>query len=84
MQVQLITPDKTLFSGEAQMVVAPGVEGDFGVLEGHAPFISSLREGVVTIDTGSGDPQTIAITGGFAEVTPERCTLLVDGTGQAA
>ena len=76
LQVQVITPEKTLFSGQASMVVAPGIEGDFGVLPGHAPFISGLREGTITIDTG-GEQKSFEVTGGFAEVVPERCTLLI-------
>ena len=76
LQVSVITPEKTLFSGEASMVVAPGVEGDFGVLPGHAPFISALREGSITIDTAAGQ-KSFDIPGGFAEVVPERCTLLI-------
>lgn len=78
MQLQLITPEKTLFSAEAHMVIVPGVEGDFGVLQGHAPFISALRPGVIQIDTGDGAKRKIAVLGGFAEVVPDRCTILAE------
>ncbi len=78
MQLHIITPEKTLFSAEAAMVVVPGTEGDFGVLPGHAPFISSLKPGVITIDTEGGKQQKIAVMGGFAEVVPERCTVLAE------
>jgi len=78
MHLSIITPEKTLFSAEARMVTIPGTEGEFGVLPRHAPFISSLRPGAITIDTTDGKQQTIEITGGFAEVTPERCTVLAE------
>lgn len=77
LQVSIITPEKTLFSGNASLVVAPGVEGEFGVLPGHAPFISALRAGIITVDADAGQ-KTFEITGGFAEVVPERCTLLIN------
>jgi F-type H+-transporting ATPase subunit epsilon len=77
MQFNLITPEKTLFSGQIDMVVVPGVEGDFGVLEGHAPFISAIRPGVITIDTAEGQ-RKLAVMGGFSEVVPERCTVLAE------
>jgi F-type H+-transporting ATPase subunit epsilon len=78
MHVSVITPEKTLFSGEATMVIAPGEEGDFGVLPKHAPFISSLKAGTITIDTADGKQQKIEVTGGFAEVVPERVTVLAE------
>jgi F-type H+-transporting ATPase subunit epsilon len=78
LQVQVIMPEKILFSGNASMVVAPGVEGDFGVLPGHAPFISALRPGTIVIDAESGEQKSFAIAGGFAEVVPERCIILIN------
>jgi F-type H+-transporting ATPase subunit epsilon len=78
MLLNIITPEKTLFSSEAQMVTIPGTEGVFGVLPRHAPFISSLKAGTITVDTADGKQQQIEVTGGVAEVTPERCTILVD------
>ena len=78
MQVQLITPEKTFFEGEIAGVQVPGALGDFGVLPGHAPFVSTLREGVVTIALVSGETSTVSVTGGIAEVTPEKCVVLAD------
>ena len=75
MQLSIITPEKTLFSAEADMVTIPGSEGEFGVLPKHAPFISALRPGTITIEAG-GKQQKIEVSGGFAEVTPERVTVL--------
>ncbi|MDE3060441.1 MAG: ATP synthase F1 subunit epsilon [Pseudomonadota bacterium] len=77
MQLSIITPEATLFSAEADMVTIPGTEGEFGVLPGHAPLISSIRPGVITIDA-QGKKRRIAVVDGFAEVTPERCTVLAE------
>ena len=75
---ELVSPEKLLLSDEVEMIVVPGAEGDFGVLTGHAPLISSLRPGV--IDTYNGDKveKRIFVAGGFAEVTGERCTVLAE------
>ena len=60
------------------MVVVPGSEGDFGVLHGHAPLISTVRPGVLEVFQGNKVEQRFLVVGGFAEVTPERCTVLAD------
>lgn len=60
------------------MVVVPGTEGNFGVLPGHALFISSVRPGVIAVYRGEQVSERIFVSGGFAEVTPERCTVLAD------
>ncbi len=77
MKLSIITPDRTLFSAEADMVTIPGSEGVFGVLPKHAPFISSLKAGTIIIEA-QGKQQTIEVTGGFAEVVPERVTVLAE------
>jgi len=73
--VELVTPEKLVFSQDVDMVVIPGTDGDFGVLPKHSPVISSIRPGVVELENGS-KKQKIFISGGFAEVTEERCTIL--------
>jgi len=78
MHLQLITPEKILFEGEATYIGIPGSEGDFGVLDGHAATIATLKEGVVMVDLANGEKKEFAVTGGVAEVVPERCTLLVE------
>lgn len=78
MKLQLITPEKILFEGDASYIGIPGTEGDFGVLDGHAPTVSTLKEGVVSVDLANGEKKEFAVTGGVAEVVPERCTLLVE------
>jgi F-type H+-transporting ATPase subunit epsilon len=74
----LVSPEKLLLSEEVEMVVVPGAEGDFGVLIGHAPLISTLRPGVIGTYTGDKVDKCIFVAGGFAEVTGERCTVLAE------
>jgi F-type H+-transporting ATPase subunit epsilon len=71
-------PERELLATEADMVVVPGSEGDFGVLHGHAPLISTVRAGVLEVMQGNKAEQRFLVAGGFAEVTPERCTVLAD------
>jgi F-type H+-transporting ATPase subunit epsilon len=75
---RLVMPERELLATEADMVVVPGSEGDFGVLHGHAPVISTLRPGVLEVLQGNKVEQRFMVVGGFAEVTPERCTVLAD------
>jgi F-type H+-transporting ATPase subunit epsilon len=77
-QFELVSPAKILLSEEVDMVVIPGEEGDFGVLPNHAPLISSIRPGTINVYVDGAVAERIFIAGGFAEVTPERCTVLAD------
>jgi F-type H+-transporting ATPase subunit epsilon len=77
-QFELVSPERLLLSQPVEMVVVPGVEGDFGVLPGHAPLVSSVRPGVIAVFEGSQVKQRIFVAGGFAEVTAERCTVLAE------
>ena len=74
---ELVSPEKLVFSGEVDQVDVPGAEGDFGVLAGHAPFVSTLRPGILTV-YGPGGAQKIVVLGGFAEVSAEGLTVLAD------
>jgi F-type H+-transporting ATPase subunit epsilon len=74
---ELVSPTRLVFSGEAEQVDVPGAEGDFGVLPGHAPFISALRPGVLTIRNGA-DVKRYFVREGFAEVNPEGLTVLAE------
>ena len=74
---ELVSPEKLLFSGDVQQVDVPGIEGDFGVLADHAPMVTTLRPGIVTVFRG-GAREPIVITGGFAEVGPGGLTILAD------
>jgi F-type H+-transporting ATPase subunit epsilon len=75
---RLVMPERELLATEADMVVVPGSEGDFGVLHGHAPLISTVRPGVLEVFQGNKAERRFLVVGGFAEVTPERCTVLAD------
>lgn len=73
----LVSPERRLFSGEVDQVVVPGEEGDFGVLPGHAPFMSVIRPGAISVISGSETSRTF-IHGGFAEVTAGGLTILAE------
>jgi F-type H+-transporting ATPase subunit epsilon len=77
-QFELVTPERLLLSEMVEMVVVPGTEGNFGVLPGHAPLISSIRPGTIDVYEGQTVTRRIFIVSGIAEVTPERCTVLAD------
>jgi F-type H+-transporting ATPase subunit epsilon len=73
----LVSPEKLAFSGEVDQVDVPGVEGDFGVLSGHAPVVAAVRPGILTI-TADGRHQKVIVLGGLAEVSDNRLTVLAD------
>jgi F-type H+-transporting ATPase subunit epsilon len=80
LRFELVTPERLVRSEEVHMVVVPGSEGDFGVLEGHAPFMSTIRNGELAIYRAgmTGEPERIAIEGGFAEVNDRGLTVLAE------
>ena len=73
----LVSPERLLFSGEVDQVDVPGAEGDFGVLAEHAPFVSVLRPGILTI-YNEAETRRVMVFGGFAEVSPSGLTILAD------
>jgi F-type H+-transporting ATPase subunit epsilon len=77
-EFELVTPEKLVFSERAEMVVVPGSEGLFAAMPRHAPFISTLKPGVLEVYEGGKVKQRIFVAGGFAEVTPERLTVLAE------
>ncbi|HZG07867.1 MAG TPA: ATP synthase F1 subunit epsilon [Allosphingosinicella sp.] len=83
---ELVTPERLIRSEEVTMVVVPGTEGDFGVLAGHAPFMSTLRNGDIAIYRGgmNVEPERIPVEGGFAEVSARGLTILAERAGTAA
>ncbi len=82
---ELVTPEKLVRSEDVYMVVVPGTEGDFGVLEHHAPVMSTIRDGALAIyHSEKGEPETITIQGGFAEVSASGLTVLAERIGDAA
>jgi F-type H+-transporting ATPase subunit epsilon len=75
---ELVSPERLELSTEVEMVVVPGVEGDFGVLPGHMPLISTIRPGVIYVFRDGKVSERIFVEGGFAEVTQETCTVLAE------
>lgn len=75
---ELVSPDKVLFSGEAQAVLVPGTEGDFQVLSDHAPVMTSVRPGVVGIDDAQGRHRRVFVRGGFADASKSGLILLAE------
>ena len=73
----LVSPEKLAFSGEVDQVDVPGVEGDFGVLAGHAPVVAAIRPGILTVTVG-GTHEKIIVLGGLAEVSDKGLTVLAD------
>lgn len=76
---ELVTPEKLVRSQDVHMVVVPGTEGDFGVLEGHAPVMSTIRDGAIQVyATADAQPEEIQVRGGFAEVGENGLTVLAE------
>jgi F-type H+-transporting ATPase subunit epsilon len=75
---ELVSPERILISVQAEMVVVPGSEGDFGVMPGHQPMISTLRPGAIEVYAGDKVQERIYVAGGFAEVSNDRLTVLAE------
>ena len=81
---ELVTPEKLVRSEDVHMVVVPGTEGDFGVLEGHAPVMSTIRDGELAVYRAfPGEPERIPVRGGFAEVNEKGLTVLAETVEEA-
>ena len=76
--LEIVSPEKLLISKPVDMVVIPAAEGDLGVLPQHAPMIVMLRGGTITIHQAGQITDRLYVAGGFAEITPERCTVLAN------
>jgi F-type H+-transporting ATPase subunit epsilon len=76
--LEIVSPEKLLLSKPVDMVVIPAAEGDLGVLPEHAPMIVMLRGGTIAIHQGGQVTDRLYVAGGFAEITPERCTVLAN------
>ena len=82
---ELVTPEKLVLSQDVHMVVVPGTEGDFGVMAGHAPYMSTLRDGELAVyRTAGAAPDRITVSGGFAEVGERGLTVLAESAGEAS
>ncbi len=76
--LEVVTPQKSVVSEEAEIVVAPGSEGEFGVLKGHTTFLTSLKMGTLRYKDANGKERVLFINGGFAEVLPTQVTILAE------
>jgi F-type H+-transporting ATPase subunit epsilon len=77
LHLEFVSPESVLFSGDVDQVDLPGLEGDMGIFPGHAPLVTTLRPGIVTIFRGNAR-EPIVVIGGFAEVSPAGLTVLAD------
>jgi F-type H+-transporting ATPase subunit epsilon len=75
---ELVSPERLLYSGDVAQVDIPGTDGDMGIMPGHAPVLSTLRPGVVTVTKDDGKKERIFVRGGFAEVNPKGLTVLAE------
>jgi F-type H+-transporting ATPase subunit epsilon len=77
-RLEVVTPEHAVIDEEAQIVVAPGSLGEFGVLIGHTPFLTSLKVGTIHYKDANGNERYIFVSGGFAEALPDKVTVLVE------
>lgn len=78
----LVTPERQVMSEDVYMVVVPGIEGESGIMAGHAPYMTTLRNGEIAVfRTAGGQPERIQVTGGFAEVSERGLTVLAESAG---
>ena len=79
MKIDIVTPLGRIFQGEIKEATFPGIDGEFGVLEGHSPLVTNLKPGVITLKKDNGKEEVIAINWGHVEVTPDHINVLADG-----
>ena len=77
---ELVSPERLLFTGEVESVVVPGSEGELTVMKDHAPLMTTLKPGVVTVNEGNGRSQRLFVRGGFADVAPTGLTILAESS----
>ncbi len=77
-QLELVSPERLLLSRQVEMAVIPAAEGEMGVLPGHSPMVVALRGGVISVRENGAESERLFVAGGFAEVSPDRCTVLAD------
>jgi F-type H+-transporting ATPase subunit epsilon len=79
---ELVTPERLVMSEDVHMVVVPGTEGESGIMAGHAPYMTTLKNGEVAVyRTAGAQPERIPVTGGFAEVSEKGLTVLAESAG---
>jgi len=83
-KLEIVTPEKAVVSEDAQIVMAPGTLGEFGVLIGHTPFMTTLKLGTIRFVDATGKEQFVFISGGFAEALPDKVTILAESAERCA
>ena len=83
LHVDIVSAEQSIFSGEAEMVIAPGEAGELGILPEHVPLLTRIKPGTVRIQTGGQDTEVIYVSGGMMEVQPDRVTVLADTSVRA-
>jgi F-type H+-transporting ATPase subunit epsilon len=80
---ELVTPERQVMSDDVYMVVVPGTEGDSGIMAGHAPYMTTMKNGEIAVYRSAGaPPERIPVTGGFAEVSDKGLTVLAESAGE--
>jgi len=79
MKISIVTPLGKIYEGEVKEATFPGIEGEFGVLDGHSPLITNLKPGLISLKKENGKEEVIAINWGYVEVTPDHINVLADG-----
>ncbi|HPI03605.1 MAG: ATP synthase epsilon chain [Candidatus Aerophobetes bacterium ADurb.Bin490] len=82
-KLDIVTPDKKVFEGEIKSLMAPGIDGEFGILPGHAPFATALAPGVVELKKPDNTQELMAVSGGYIEVAHDKAVLLVETVDKA-
>ncbi len=83
-KLEVVTPDKAVVSEEVQIVMAPGSLGEFGVLIGHTPFLTTLKTGIIRYTDAQGTEQYVFVNGGFAEALPDKVTVLAESAERSS
>lgn len=81
---ELVSPERLLLSAEVESVVIPGTEGELTAMPGHAPLMTTMRPGVMTVRTASGSEEQFVVFGGFADILPASCTVLAESAMRVA
>src|ERR671910_1240977 len=80
-QFELVSPERLLVSEQVESVIIPGAEGEMTVMANHAPVMTTVKPGVVTVKTAAGATERYCVFGGFADILPSGCTLLAESAG---
>jgi F-type H+-transporting ATPase subunit epsilon len=83
-KLEVVTPDKAVVSEEVQIVMAPGSLGEFGVLIGHTPFLTTLKTGIIRYTDAQGTERYVFVNGGFAEALPDKVTVLAESAEKSS